>query len=91
MNEAVRWERDEQFVGTHLEDSFVILSLEAAQYFAFNGTANAIWDLLEEPKTCGQITDVLLQKYDVNQETCTQSVIRILDEFRANGLVRPVA
>ena len=81
-------QRGEQFVGTQLEDSFVILSLEAAQYFAFNTTANSIWDLLEEPRTCGQIVDALMRRYEVSEQDCTRSVARVIDELRANGLVR---
>jgi hypothetical protein len=90
MTDTIQWQRGEQFVGTQLEDSFVILSLEAARYYAFNETANKIWDLLQEPRTCGQITEALTENYDVSPDVCAQSVTRIMGEFHANGLVHQV-
>ncbi len=89
MSSMARWQRSDQFIGTQLEDSFVILSLEAASYYAFNTSANEIWELLERPQTLEQITHALMEKYEVNQDVCTQSVVRMVNELHANGLVHP--
>jgi len=81
------WQRDEDFVGTKLENSFVILNMKTAGYYAFNVSATDIWELLGEPRSCAQIAGKLTEKYDVSEELCAQSVARIVEELRASGLV----
>lgn len=83
-----KWQRDNECVGTELDNSFVILSVNTARYYAFNGPAIDIWDLLEQPRSCDEIIEVLLEKYDVTPEQCAQSVSRVVEELSNNGLVR---
>lgn len=90
MTDASLWRRDAGFVGTKLDESFVILNLDTSRYYAFNTSATDIWDLLEQPRNCGEITQALTAKYDVDPELCTQSVTRIMDEMRSNGLIHAV-
>jgi len=84
------WQRSDQFVGTQLDKSFVLLSLEGARYFAFNASANDVWQLLERPQSVEEIMLALMQKYDVSPDVCAQSVTRVMSELQANGLVYPV-
>lgn len=87
---AQLWRRIDQFVGTEIEDSFVILDVERAAYFSFNPSAKEIWNLLEEPISIDGIADHLTARYDVSRDVCTQSIERLLSRFSDKGLVHPI-
>ncbi|MEI9991668.1 MAG: PqqD family protein [Rhizomicrobium sp.] len=89
MTAMARWKRSDQFVGTQIEDSFVILSIETASYYAFNASANDIWDLLAAPKSTEEIATALTEKYDVAPGDCLRSVERVVMDLSQKGLVSP--
>ncbi len=87
MTATAKWRRSDQFVGTQIEDAFVILSVETASYYAFNASANDIWDLLAAPKSTEEIATALTEKYDVAPEVCLRSVERVVKDLSEKGLV----
>jgi len=77
-------------VGAEIEDSYVILDVDTAKYYAFNPTAKDVWDLLETPKTLGEVSQFLLRQYDVEADVCRKAVEDIVGQLRASGLVSAV-
>ena len=41
------WQRSDQWIGTEVEDSFVMVNIETGKYVSLNPTANAVWRALE--------------------------------------------
>ncbi|MEJ1970174.1 MAG: PqqD family protein [Rhizomicrobium sp.] len=89
MNTTAKWRYSGSFVGAKIEDSFVILDVDSAYYYAFNVSASDIWDLLATPRTCRDVADLLVQKYEVAPEECLRSVEGVVAELSAKGLVSP--
>jgi hypothetical protein len=85
-----RWARVSEFVSTELDDSIVILSLEAGRYYSFTSSGSAIWELLSEPQSSESLVAALLGQFDVPRERCEQSVEAFLAKLRARNLVRLV-
>jgi hypothetical protein len=81
------WERVGDWVGADIEDSFVMVHIQSGLYVVLNQTANAIWQLLEEPRTEAQITAGLRDQYDVSEADCQASVARTLADMRSRELV----
>lgn len=80
------WRRSDDWVGSPVEDSYVMINIDSGTYVALNPTARAIWEALETPSTQAQVEASLLQAYDVAPEACTQSVTRALAEMQAQQL-----
>lgn len=81
MSEAV-WHRDENWVGSEVEDSFVMVNIETGKYVALNLTANAVWQLLEEPRSQHDIELALQDRFAVDPEKCSASVAPLLEKMR---------
>jgi len=84
------WQRTDQWVGTEVEDSFVMINLETGTYLTLNATANAVWDVLETPQTQEAVEAALLDRFDVVPADCTTAVTSLLAKMRDMKLASPV-
>lgn len=86
MKEAC-YKRSDKAMFASVGSDIVALHLENGFCFGMVNVGAAVWDLLEEPATLGQITERLVQEYDVEPETCRAEVAQFLDELQNEGLV----
>lgn len=84
------WQRDDNWVGSEIEDSFVMVNIDTGKYVSLNSTASAVWDALEEPRTQGEIEAELRQRYAVEAAACNASVTRLLEQMREMQLAVPL-
>lgn len=73
-----KWQRDDNWVGSQIEDNFVMVNIETGKYVSLNASASAIWDALEQPRSTDEIVADLRGKFDVDDTTCRSSVDRVL-------------
>lgn len=66
---------------TDLAGEKVMIDFESGKYFLLSGSANDIWDVLEEDISIGAIVDRMMDVYDVERELCLQSTIRFLEKL----------
>lgn len=90
MMTETRWQRTAEWVGTEVEDSFVMINLETGTYLTLNATANAVWDALEAPQTQRAVEASLRDRFDVSAADCTTAVTRLLTKMRDMKLAAPV-
>lgn len=81
------WSRTDDWVGTEVDGSYVMVSVESGKYVALNQTAYAIWDLLETETDEGAITRHLLERFHVSAGDCESAVAGTLAQMREIGLV----
>lgn len=89
MSEA-KWQRDENWVGSEVEDSFVMVNIDSGKYVALNLTASAVWELLEEPRSEDQLVSELTDRFAVDADQCRQSVAGLLSRMRELELASPL-
>jgi len=70
-----------------LNQEVVILDLKSEAYYGLNPVGATIWQSLQEPKTVGEIRDVILNKYDVESEQCDRDLTMFLEELNHQGLI----
>ena len=87
---AILWQRTAEWVGTEVEDSFVMINLETGTYLTLNQTASAVWDALETPHSQSGIEDRLMNRFEVAAEDCTIAVTTLLAQMRELKLANPV-
>jgi hypothetical protein len=56
------------------DDGFVMLSVEAAKYFALNATAEAIWRRMAQPISLRALADSLRDEFDIAPGEATAAV-----------------
>ena len=83
------WERDENWVGSEIEDSFVMVNIDTGKYVSLNPTASVVWNALEQPCTPDAIEAELRQRYAIDEAACRSSVARLLEEMRELQLAAP--
>jgi Coenzyme PQQ synthesis protein D (PqqD) len=75
------WQRDENWVGSQIEDNFVMVNIDTGKYVSLNATASAVWDALEQPKSQDDIEAVLRERFTIDEAACTASVTRLLERM----------
>lgn len=90
MSDTV-WLRSDDWVGTEVDGSFVMVNVESGKYVSLNETAAAIWQALEAPKADRQIGAYLSERFEVSPEECTAAVADTLATMRDMSLVAPDA
>lgn len=92
MSETI-WNRDENWVGSEIEDSFVMVNVDTGSYVALNCTAHAVWRALEAPASQSEIVVKLVERFDVSPADCEAAVLRLLQKMQTLSLAvaRPCA
>ena len=67
---------------------------DLASIYSFNRTGSLIWNLLDSPRTVGQLAEAVAQAYEVEPAQAEQDVTNFVSEMKSVGLVEipaPVA
>ena len=86
----MKWQRSDDWIGSEIDDSFVMVNIESGNYVALNITANAVWQALETPSTEDDLVERLTGDFDVDAGQCRASVTQLLGKMSEMALVRQV-
>ena len=87
---AATWQRNDHWVGTQIDDAFVMLDFEGGTYVSLNKTATDVWNALEQPASAETIVSALIEQYEVSADQCSAAVDRVLADFQTKRLIQPV-
>lgn len=73
--------RTEQHLETPLDGETVIMLVKSGVIYAVADTANAIWAELREPIVFAALIDQMLERFEVDRETCVRDVGAFLLEL----------
>jgi len=74
-------------VSSDLGGEAAILDLKAGTYYGLDDVGHRIWGLIQQPRSVGEIRDVLVDEYEVEPDRCEQDVITLLQRLADEGLV----
>ncbi len=70
----------------------VLLDLENGVYFGLNSVGGRIWSMLEgQSRSIAEITQILVEEYDIDAAQAGADVIALANDLLANGLIKPAA
>jgi Coenzyme PQQ synthesis protein D (PqqD) len=75
------------FAEAEVDGEVVALSIDKGICYGLNSVGSRIWRELTVPVSLRDICGRLLCEYRVDQITCEQEVLALLEELRAEGLV----
>ena len=87
----IKWQRKDNWVGSEVDEAFVMLDFVKGQYLSLNQTAARIWDALEQPSSKQDIVSGLTETYDVTPDQCGAAVDQVLGLLEGKGLIEQVA
>ena len=78
----VTWRRSDDWVGSQIEDGYVMVNINTGKYVSLNRTADAIWKALETPRTAHELCELLQAQFEVAAPACARSVAAALETMR---------
>ena len=72
---------------TDLAGEKVMIDFATGKYFLLKGSANEIWDMLDQDVTISEIRNSLMNIYDVDEPTCTACIHSFLQQMEQNGFI----
>ena len=77
----------EEQVSCDLDGESAILNLSNGIYYGLDPLGARIWELLQQPRTVGQVKDAILEEYDVGPDVCERDIIALLTHLSEEGLI----
>lgn len=75
------------FIEAEVDGVVVALNVDKGTCYGLNEVATRVWHLITEPRRVGDVCTVLIREYAVDQETCEQQVLELLEDLRAQGMI----
>ena len=73
-----------------LDGEKVMMNLDKGQYFMMNEVGSRIWELIEGNTPIVNIIETLTNEYDVDEETCENTVMEFLGRLKNADLIKVV-
>ena len=80
--------RCDGFIDSEIDGEIVALSIEHGTCYGLNQVGSRIWELIARPARIGDLCATLLTEYRVDPDVCERQVLDLLEELRAEGLIR---
>ena len=74
-------------VAAPMDDQLVMLDLAQGRYFGLDDIASAIWRGIAAPVRVGDLCDRLIERYDVDPDTCRSDTLDFLHQLHGEGLL----
>ena len=72
---------------TDLDGEKVMMNLDKGEYFMMNEVGSRIWEIISEPINVKEIISTLRNEYEVDEETCKDTVIEFLGILDNSDLI----
>lgn len=72
---------------TDLDGEKVMMNLDKGEYFMMNEVGSRIWEIISEPINVKGIIDTLQSEYEIDKETCTDTVVEFLGRLDNADLI----
>lgn len=78
----------QEVVSCDLIDEAAILNMKDGVYYGLNPVGARVWNLIQEPMEVIDILKVLVDEYDVDEETCHSDLMELLDHLLEKELIK---
>lgn len=80
--------RNEEVMSAPVDREIVFLNQSTDSYVALDEVGRRIWELLEQPRSLGELIDLLCAEFDGTRDTITTDVVSFLRELDEEGIVK---
>lgn len=82
-----RYQKNSAVVCAELDEGAILLNLHTKYYYNLNETGLRIWQFLDEPSHVSELAERVSQEYEVDKSGALESVGRMVEELRREGLI----
>lgn len=86
MSEQIR-ARESDLEWRNVEGEVVILDLRTSNYLSLNKSGALLWHQLVDGTTRSSLIQLLMETYELSEETARQDVDEVLEQLRAADLL----
>lgn len=79
--------RCDDIVVGKVDEDVMMANIETGKYHQLNPTGSRIWDMLEQPKSVGELCELLVNVFKVTPEACQRDVFHFLEEMSSRNIV----
>lgn len=65
----------------------IILSMSDGVYYGLDGVGARIWELMQSPRSLGDVTDVLVAEFEVDSERAWEDLRALATDLISHGLL----
>ena len=82
------WQISTKVLSSKIDEEVILMSFEADSYFGIDPVGSRIWELLsEKPASINELVVILVDEYEVDEETCSKQVQIFIDEMYTKKLI----
>ena len=71
-----------------IDDEVVMLNIKHEEYLNLNSQASYIWQLLETPRSFGELTDHLCSTFHVEEEVCIRDTLEFIIDLVEKEIIQ---
>jgi hypothetical protein len=87
-----KWQVNSSVLSTTIDQEAVLMSIEQESYFGLDSIGTRIWELLSlKSATIDELTSILMEEYDVDENTCRSDVKAFIDDMSERKLIISVS
>lgn len=90
MSERGRYRRSPTVLARSVGDEVVLARADGDGFEVLEGTAGAVWAVLEEPVTTDEIVSALSRAFEAPREVIENDVDALLRELTARGMIQAI-
>lgn len=79
--------RDKALTWQAVGDDVIVLDLDGSMYLRINGSGSVLWEALADGASEAELTDMLLEEFDVTTEQASADVGAFVADLRSRGLI----
>lgn len=79
--------RDGAAVWREIDGETILLALRASAYLGLNQTGTILWEAMVGGATAADLTDLLVERFDIDRGHATSDVAAFVEGCRAHGLL----
>ncbi len=74
-------------MSSEVDGELVMMDVDKGTYYGLDPVAARIWAAIAEPARLGDVCSSLVERYDVDHDTCAAEVLAFVGQLRDAGLV----
>ncbi|WP_035241282.1 lasso peptide biosynthesis PqqD family chaperone [Desulfobacter vibrioformis] len=82
--------RSEEVLDSEVDGEIVMMSIAQGTYSGLDNIGSEIWRLIETPRRVSEICDAMMERYDVERETCERDVLLFLNDLASDETIQVV-
>lgn len=84
---TIRYRRNPEILYADMNGETVMMEFSTAKYYNLGEIGGRIWEILEVPKTLGELATELMKEYDVDRERCESDLLPFLADLKVRKLI----